>query len=61
MSEAGFSGGIVNGTRVYVGMEANYGSLMAFADDEVQTVRESKLSDVFCELLKVLRLGQECG
>ncbi len=50
----GFTAGIVDGARIDVGMERYDGRLMAFEDDEVQSVGESEFGDALFEVFKGL-------
>ena len=59
VGEAGSAFGVVNGAGVDVGVEGDDGGFMAFEDDEVESVGEGELGDLFFESFEVL--GVERG
>ena len=57
--QAGLALGIVDRAGVHVGMEGDNGRFVPLENNEMQTVPQRELSDVFFEFLEVLRRGEE--
>ena len=50
MSDAGFATGIVYRADVHVSVKRDHGRLMAFEDDEVQSVSKGEFGDALFEV-----------
>ncbi len=60
VSQTGLAFWVIDRAYVDKGVERNDGGVMAFEDDEVQTVRESKFGDALFEGLEIL-CGEGAG